>query len=198
MRTMEMIDFRNEYGRATSSVMGLKVGETLEIERKNKPTRRLKVEEIISSEERILSEDGERFLLDTKAHWERGTADIKLCPQGTMNLIGAIYKQAESEYEPLWVKGVENYWSEKLVGESRAEWEARMYREYTQKIKELEEFLGKVYTMYAKVRAVWRYLSHDPKVIAERTDLQVDHVVLIIDRLGLNRTETAQKDTIDD
>ena len=201
MKTFERFDFREEYGISPNRFMQMNEGDSVKIERKNQPARVIKVEKIIGTRtcrnSMVLSENGEEFLLDLSPHWERGSSDIKCCHQGVMNLIGAVYRQAENDYEELWIKGIKGYATRTDYLYMKKTYPLMNYAEYVElktqrykaEIEELEGFMGTIYTMYAKVRACWRHLSHDPKVIAERTGLTADHVVKIIDRLGLNRPD---------
>ena len=118
-------------------------------------------------------------------------------------MIGAVYRQAENDYEELWTRGIRGAISKSDYREMKKRKPLMNWEEYVKikterykiELKELESFMGDVYTMYAKVRAIWRYQTHDPKIIADKIGIEPEHVVTIIERLGLNRTETAQNET---
>ena len=199
MKVMERIDFFQKYNISPSRVTKLKEGECIKVKRKNLPDRVIKCEKIYGSKgnptQLILSEHGDKFTLDLSTHWERGgSSDFKLCHEGMVNLIKAIYSQTESDYEALFLAGPDAIPLEKNPGESLKEFHLRLRRVYTQTYKDCEEFLGEVFCRYAKIKALWR-VTHDIDKIAERLGETSYHVACVVDRLGLNRTETAQNET---
>lgn len=193
METLERFAFREKYGVSPNRFMRLNEGESLTIEIKDQPTRVLKVEKINGTKtcrnSMVLSEFGKKFLLDLTPHWERDSADFELCHEGVVNLIKGIYAQTESDYEELYLLGVAGYRLEKLPGENQREFEIRRRKMFRADIEKCEEFLGTVFVTYARVKALWK-ITHDVNVIAEKTGIEAKHVVLVVERLGLNQTET--------
>lgn len=198
MITLERFAFREKYGVSPNRFLHMNEGESISVEYKDQPTKTFTCIKINGTktcrESMVLSENGEEFLLDLSPHWERDSADIDLCHAGVVNLIKAIYSQTEKDYEEYYLLGQKGYKCERLPGENQKEFAIRQRKLWKDQMDKCEEFLGSVFTTYAKVKALWR-ITHDVNVIADRVGIEPKHVTMIVDRLGLNRTETAQKET---
>lgn len=198
MKILERLDFRNKYGVSTVGISkGIK-GETLDIN-----GHKITVKEIENktssdgfvSNTMLLSENGEDFILDLSPHWERGPeGDIHMCREGVMNLIKAVYAQAEKDYEELYIGGKEACELEQLPGEKTKDYERRRNINYQRMVRECEQLLGPVFVKYAKVKALWKS-TKDVNVIAKKLGDTPEHIANLVERLGLNRTEMAQNDT---
>lgn len=197
MKTLDRYDFRDRYDSSPSKVSGCPVGQSIKVN--GHELHILDKQRQKDGYEKIVIVDGDdEYLLDLCSHWERGNDEpIKCCHEGALNLIKAVYAQTERDYEELYLAGEKSYPMEKLPGENNREFEARRKSLYNKELKKCEEFLGTIYTKYAKVRALWS-ISHDVNYIAEMVKSTPHNVACIIDRLGLNRAETAQNDSLDD
>lgn len=196
MKTLERADFREVYGESTARVAKAVVGETVIINGHKitvKDIKRSKIDSL-NYTKMLLSDNGEDFILDLCPHWERGRSDeIHLCREGVMNLIRAVYAQTERDYEQQYLYGYSSVEIERLPGESDKSFEARRKGSYNRTKRECERLLGPVFTKYAKVKALWG-VTHDVNEIADRLGETPEHIANLVDRLGLNRTETGQDD----
>lgn len=198
MKTLERLDFRDKYGVSPTSICKGIVGETINV---NGHMITIKAVENqmtpagYAKNTMILSEDGEDFVLDLTPHWERGPeGDIHMCREGVMNLIKAVYAQTEKDYEELYIGGMEACELERLPGEKPKDFEWRRSINYQRMVRECEQLLGPVFVKYAKVKALWKS-TKDVNVIAKKLGDTSEHIANLVERLGLNRTETAQNDT---
>lgn len=200
MKTLERLDFHDRYGVTTSKISQGVKGETLNINGhwitvKDVVSKRI-AKDLISTT-MILSENGEDFILDLTPHWERGpVGEIHMCREGTMNLIKAVYAQAEHDYEELYLKGEDALEIEQIQGETLRAFRARRSSYFRKTMRECEELLGPVFVKYAKVKALWK-VTHDVDKIAEKIGETPTHTFNLIERLGLYQTETAQNRTED-
>ena len=201
MKILERLDFRDKYGVSTVGISKGVKGETLDIN-----GHKITVKEIENktssdgfvSNTMLLSENGEDFILDLSPHWERGPeGDIHMCRDGAMNLIKAVYAQAEKDYEELYIGGIEACELERLPGEKPKDFERRRSINYYRMVRECEQLLGPVFVKYAKVKALWKQ-TKDVNVIAKKLGDTPKHIANLVDRLGLNQTETAQNGTVED
>lgn len=192
MKTYERQDFINEYGVTLSGISSCVPGETI-----NLNGRKVKVKDVTKDRSgfkktMLLSEKGKEFVLDLGPHWERGPeGDIHICREGAMNLVKAVYVQTEKDYEELYLGNMKNFEIEQLPGENRYEFENRVNYVRCKAMKDCEEFLGPVFTKFAKIKALWK-TTQNVNIIAETLGENPQHISCVVDRLGLNRTETAQ------
>ena len=193
MNTLDRYEFRNRYKSSPSKVSNCPVGESvtvnghvLRVVEKHKGRDGFETLNIIDGDE--------EYLLDLTPHWERGPeGPIKCCHEGVMNLIKGVYAQTERDYEELYLNGEKGYYMEKLPGENKGEFERRRKAEYAKEIAKCEEFLGTIFTKFAKIKALWS-ISHDPNYIGEMVGESAYHTSCIIDRLGLNRKDLPDND----
>lgn len=197
MKTLERLDFRDKYGVSPVAISKATIGETINVNGhmitvKDVERRMADYQTILKM---TLSEDGEDFILDLTPHWERGPkGEIHMCREGAMNLIKAVYAQAEKDYEQLYIGGSKVCEIERMPGEKPKEFERRRNANYQRMMRECEQLLGPVFAKYAKVKALWK-LTKDVNIIAEKLDDYPEHIANLVDRLGLNQTETGQEDT---
>ena len=193
MNTLDRYEYRDKYNESPSRIEHCPVGKSIKIN--GTILKVLSVEKKKDNGKVMTLADGdEEFILDLSPHWERGPeGPIKTCHDGVVNLIKGIYAQTESDYEKLYLAGEKGYYMERIPGESVKEYEGRRKSLYRELMKNCEEFLGSVFTEYAKIRALWS-ISHDVNYIAEVIKSTPYHVSCVVDRLGLNRTQTVQDD----
>ena len=113
-----------------------------------------------------------------------------------MNLIKAVYAQTEKDYEELYIGGMETCELERLPGEKPKDFEWRRSINYQRRVRECEQLLGPVFVKYAKVKALWK-ATKDVNIIAKKLGDTPEHIANLVERLGLNQTETVQNDTED-
>ena len=189
METVERCEFTRRYGVSPARTEHLKQGEVVNVgSRKLRCIKNYGAMIVLEEVPTICHVESKMFVLDLQPHWERGSAKIKLCHEGVLNLIGAVYRQAENDYEELYLKGSSGYQLVKQPWENNREFAIRQRNLWTDEMKSCEEFLGKIYTNYAKVRALWR-ITHNPNEIAAKIGDTPEHVSCVIDRLGLNRPD---------
>ena len=193
METLERQDFRERFGKSPAEIARCDVGESVEYNGVKLTVKKIQRDK--NGFEMILINDGKKnFMLDLYPHWERGPeGDIHLCREGAMNLVKAVYAQTERDYEQLYLGGEKECLIERLPGENAREYEARRKSYYSTEMKKCEEFLGKVFVKYAKVRALWK-ISHDVNYIAEKLNEKPYHIACLVDRLGLNRADSDDTD----
>ena len=193
MRTIERYEYRDRYKESPSRIEHCPVGKSINVNDAVLNVLAIKKEK--DGYKKITIADGDLiFILDLAPHWERGPEEpIKCCHEGVINLLKGIYAQTENDYEKLYLTGEKGYYMEAMPGENKKEYEARRKSLYHKLIKDCEDFLGPVYTKYAKIKALWS-ISHDVNYIAEMIKSTPYHVTCIIDRLGLNRADLPEDD----
>lgn len=198
---IDRYDFFEKYGVRPTVIYNLNIGESY---RDDKRHLCLEIKDRVKNEntgfyDTITFTDGADIIeIDLAAHWEKGpNGEIKFCREGVMNLIRAVYAKAEQDYENLYLNGTEEIDIKPMPGESLKEFTDRRRERYKEDVEECEILLGKLYTRYAKVKALWRK-THDPNEMARKLNDTPEHVVLIIDRLGLNRLNLPKEDDRDD
>ena len=193
MNTLDRYEYRDKYKESPTRIEHCPVGKYIKIN--GTLLKVLDVEKLKDNGKILTVADGDDvFRLDLSPHWERGPeGPIKCCHDGVINLIKGIYAQTEGDYERLYLAGEKGYHMERIPGENLKEYEARRKSLYHGLIQGCEDFLGPVYTKYAKVRALWS-ISHDVNYIAEMIKSTPYHVSCIVDRLGLNRVNLPSDD----
>lgn len=196
MRTLERADFRDTYKESASRISKAVIGETVIVNGHKITVKDIEKSKIDATNcmRMLLSDEGEDFILDLCPHWERGRSDdIHLNRDGVMNLIRAVYAQTERDYERQYLYGYSAIEIERLPGENDKSFEMRRTSYFNRSMRECERLLGPVFTRYAKVKALWT-ITHDVNEIAQKLGETPEHIASLVDRLGLNRTETAQDD----
>ena len=197
---IDRYDFYERYGVRPKVIYNLDIGQIYENKKKK---LRLEVKDHLKNEDTGLYDpitffDGKDILVvDLAAHWERHPEDgKKYCHEGVVSLVQAVYARAEEDYEGFYLNGDEEIDIKPMPGESLKEFQQRRYKLYKEAVTECEEFLGKLFVKYSKVKALWKE-SHDPTFIAEKMNDTPYHVAAIIDRLGLNRPDLPKEDDCD-
>ena len=188
---IDRYDFLEKYGVRPTVIYKLDIGQTYVNEKKN--LHFTVVDHIRNPEsgfyDSITFDDGSGLVIvDLMPHWERcPDTGIRFSRDGVMNLIRAVYAKAEEDYEALYLNGDEEIEISRIPGENDREFGKRRMGLYKEAVKECELLLGDLYIKYAKVKALWKE-SHDPFFMAQKLNDTPEHIVCIIDRLGLNRS----------
>jgi hypothetical protein len=192
MKTLERLDFEKEYGVKPSVVSKCEVGKSVKIGKRKLTVKKVEKDKTGFSKTMVISENGVDFILDLAPHWERGPeGPIHICRDGAMNLVRGVYAQTEKDYEELFLGDMRHFQLEKIPGESFKEYEKRRKAYKSGQMKGCEEFLGPVLIRYSKIKALWKS-THDVNEIAKKLGETTYHISCVVDRLGLNRTETGQ------
>lgn len=193
MRTIERMDFRNIFGVAPTCISKAKPGDVADVN-----GRKLEIIERKYVREKTdiirFSCEGEEYCLDLAPHWERGgDGPVHCCHEGVINLIRGVYQQTANDLEALYTCGLKDYPCTREFMENKEEYEQRKAALYFRAVKNAEDFLGSVLTGYVKVKAYYK-MGKSIDEIAKILEWTPEHTANVIDRLGLNRTETAQND----
>lgn len=197
---IDRYDFYERYGVRPKVIYNLDIGQIYENDKKK---LRLEVKDHLKNEDTgfydtITFFDGKDILVvDLAAHWERHPEDGKeYCHEGVVSLVQAVYARAEEDYEGFYLNGDEEIDIKPMPGESLKEFQQRRYKLYKEAVDECEEFLGKLFVKYSKVKALWSK-THDPNVMALKINESPERIACIIDRLGLNRSDSPTEDECD-
>lgn len=146
----------------------------------------------------IFTDNGVEEICDLRPHWERGSdAPIHCCREGAMNLVKAVYAQTEKDLEELYAGGEIALNVNKEVGESYEQYIRRSGELYRKELKKCETFLGPVFSRYTMIKAYYVRRKMTVEEIAKVMHETPAHISNVIERLGLNRTETVAKSAVD-
>ena len=139
------------------------------------------------------TDNGVEEVVDLRPHWERGTEGPIHCTRdGAMNIIRAVYAQTEKDLEELYAGGDLSLIVEKNVGEKYSDYCRRKNSMYRKEVKKCEEFLGPVLSRYAMIKAYYVRNKMTVEQIARKMGETPRHIANVIERLGLDRTETVK------
>lgn len=198
---IDRYEFYDRYGVRPTRIYKLNIGEFYRDEKKHLC---LEVKDHVKNEETgfydsITFSDGKETIeVDLAAHWDKiPDTEIKVCREGMMNLIRAVYARAVEDYEDYYLNGDSEIDIKPMPGESLAEFQERRSQMYKDAVEECEGFLGKLFIKYTKVRALWKK-THNPNIMAMQINDTPEHIACIIDRLGLNRSNLPNEEERDD
>lgn len=139
------------------------------------------------------TDNGVEEICDLRPHWERGSdSPIHCTRDGAMNLVRAVYAQTEKDLEELYAGGENSLIVEKNIGESYHEYSQRKNATYRKEVRKCEEFLGPVLSRYTMIKAFYVRNKMSVEQIARAMGETPQHISCVIERLGLNRTETVK------
>ena len=139
------------------------------------------------------TDNGVEEIVDLRPHWERGTEGPIHCTRdGAMNVIRAVYAQTEKDLEELYAGGELSLIVEKNVGEKYSDYCRRKNAMYRKEVRKCEEFLGPVLSRYTMIKAYYVRNKMSVEQIAGIMGETPRHIANVIERLGLDRTETVK------
>ena len=139
------------------------------------------------------TDNGNEEVVDLRPHWERGSdAPIKCTREGAMNLVRAVYAQTEKDLEELYAGGVDSLILDRNVGEKIADFSQRKSATYWKEVRKCEELLGPVLSRYTMVKAYYVRNKMTVEEIARIMGETPTHIANVIERLGLNRADSAK------
>lgn len=144
------------------------------------------------------TDNGIEETVDLRPHWERGSSEpIRCTRDGAMNLIRAVYAQTAKDLEELYAGGESTLLLEKQVGESYLDYSRRKNATYLKEVKKCEELLGPTLSRYTKVKAYYVRNKMSVEEVARLMKETPRHIACVIERLGLDRTETVKDSKIE-
>lgn len=144
------------------------------------------------------TDNGVEEIVDLRPHWERGSSEPIHCTRdGAMNLIRAVYAQTAKDLEELYAGGEASLIVEKNVGEKITDYWNRKTAMYRKEVKKCEELLGPTLSRYTMIKAYYVRNKMSVEEIARAMKETPRHVACVIERLGLDRTETTKEGRVE-